>query len=35
MRRLPIPSRQKSMDVLHAYLRDSDLLRDHAGTALL
>jgi hypothetical protein len=28
-------SRHKAMDVLHAYVRDADLLRDHAGAGLL
>jgi hypothetical protein len=28
-------SRHKSMDVLQAYVRDADLLRDHAGAGLL
>ena len=28
-------SRHKSMDVLQAYVRDADLVRDHAGAGLL
>jgi hypothetical protein len=28
-------SRHKSMDVLHSYVRDADLFRDHAGIGLL
>jgi hypothetical protein len=28
-------SRHKNMDVLQAYVRDTDLFRDHAGAGLL
>jgi hypothetical protein len=28
-------SGHKSMDVLHAYVRDADLCKDHAGIGLL